>query len=477
MRSRSGAITLLAVALSCWGVTQPMAGEPSTVAPPDILFIAIDDLNDWVGHLGGNPDSRTPNLDRLAAQGVSFTNAHCVAPACNPSRAALMSVMRPSSTGIYWNGDDSEAALADILTLTEHFRNHGYVVAAGGKIFHQNSTDQRFWDEYQEREEITPTGMPAGGFTGLNRKYFDWGALDGVRDVDMPDYKLVSWAIEKLAKPPAGRPLFLALGIVKPHLPWYTPRHYFDLYPKEALTVPMAPNDDLDDVPPIGRQMASPAYDHLKVVEAGRWRDGIQAYLATIRFVDDQVGRILEALARAPRGNNTVVLLWSDNGWHLGEKQHWRKFTLWEESTRVPFIIVAPGVTNPGRLNSRAVDLLAVYPTLCELAGLPLPAHLQGMSVKQLLDNPEASWQGIALTTHGRGNHAVRSDRWRYIRYADGSEELYDHSVDPDEWQNLAGRPEYDYVKNEMGRWMPVDEVSHTPSSHRLNQDKTELGP
>lgn len=435
-------------------------------AKPDILFIAIDDLNDWVGHLGGHPDVRTPHIDRLARRGVSLTNAHCAAPACNPSRAALMSGLRPSKEGVYTNNHDFEVALKDTLTLTEHFRNNGYRILAGGKIYHHTKAGQRYWDAYEPRPELgnAEIGRPEKGFNGLGRDHFDWACLEGVVEEDMPDYKLVTWANGHLASPPTDKPMFLCVGIVKPHLPWYAPKKYFDMYPKDKIALPKVPDDDLDDIPPIGLKMANPGSDHKAVIDSGQWREAVQAYLATITFVDDQIGRLLDALDKAPRGKQTVVVFWSDHGWHLGEKHHWRKFSLWEEATRAPLIFVAPGVTKAGGLSPRPVDFLGIYPTLCDLAGIESPGHLQGASLRPLLENPEAPWDRMALTTHGRGEHGVRSDRWRYIRYHDGTEELYDHDADPMEWKNLAGDPAHADLKAQLATWMPKEEVPEAPN-------------
>jgi len=457
-----GWLSMILAAVAGAAAAEPGAGVPAADKPasarPNVLFIAIDDLNDWVGHLGGNPDVRTPHLDRLARRGVSFANAHCVAPACNPARAGLLSGLRPSTTGIYHNHHNWVDTLAGVVTLPEHFRACGYRVVGGGKIFHGSQNAARFWEEYYLRHELPAPKTP---YNGLNRAHFDWHALD-IAPEDMPDYKLVTWAIEQLQRRD-DRPLFLAVGIVKPHLPWYVPKKYFDLYPKDRLTLPQVPDDDLDDIPPIGLRMANPQGDHKAVVESGQWRDAVQAYLAAISFVDEQVGRLLDALDRSPRAGNTIVVLWGDHGWHLGEKHHWRKFTLWEESTRAPLIFVAPGVTRPGGLCHRPVDFLSLYPTLADLCGLPIPKHLQGPSLRPLLENPQAPWDRMALTTHGRGEHAVRSQQWRYIRYHDGTEELYDHQHDPMEWKNLAGQPGHEPLKREMARWMPEKEAPDAP--------------
>ncbi len=435
---------------------------------PNVLFIAIDDLNDWVGHLGGNPDVKTPHLDRLARRGVSFTNAHCAAPACNPSRAALLSGLRPSTSGIYHNPHDWVNTLADVVTLPQHFQAHGYRVLGGGKIFHGSASAEKYFHEYYRRRELPPPEVP---YNGLNRAQFDWKALD-LAESDMPDYKLVSWAVEKLNED-RDRPLFLAVGIVKPHLPWYAPKKYFEMYPKEKITLPEVPDDDLDDVPPIGLRMAKPEGDHKAVIDAGQWRDAVQAYLATITFVDDQVCRLIDALDRTPAADDTVIVLWGDHGWHLGEKHHWRKFTLWEEATRAPLIFVAPGVAKPGGLCSRPVDFMGIYPTLADLCGLPVPEHVQGVSLRPLLEDPDAAWDRMALTTHGRGEHGVRCERWRYIRYHDGTEELYDHAEDPMEWHNLAGNAEQDGRKQAMAKWMPETEAPNAPVAEGYKKRRT----
>ena len=447
------------VFLACLGLSEDST-KAATKTQPNVLFIAIDDLNDWVGHLGGHPDVKTPHLDRLAQRGVSFTNAHCAAPACNPSRAALLSGLRPSTSGIYYNQHDWVNTLADVTTLPQFFRKSGYRVLGGGKIFHGSASAKKYFDEYYSRKELPAPKKP---YNGLNKAHFDWKALD-VAESDMPDYKLVSWANEQLNQE-SDKPLFLAVGIVKPHLPWFAPKKYFDMYPKDKITLPNVPEDDLKDIPAIGLKMARPDGDHKAVVDAGQWRDAVQAYLATITFVDDQVGRLIAALDTSPRADNTVIVLWGDHGWHLGEKQHWRKFSLWEEATRAPLMFVAPGVSRANALCSRPVDFMAIYPTLADLCGLPVPDHVQGASLRPLLKNPEAKWDRLALTTHGRGEHGVRCDRWRYIRYHDGTEELYDHAEDPMEWDNLSAAPEHEALKKRLSQTMPDTEVPNAPAA------------
>lgn len=419
---------------------------------PNVLFIAVDDLNDWIGCLGGHPDCQTPNIDRLASRGVLFTRSYCAAPACNPSRAALLTGIRPSTSGVYYNADPWRKALPDAVTLPQLFMKHGYRVVGGGKIFHGGFDDPASWHEYFKKAgDPKPNKVPANGIS--NTAHFDWGPLD-VADEKMDDHRVVSWAIDELNKK-HDKPLFLACGIFRPHLPWYVPKKYFDQYPVDRVTLPKVNADDLDDVPPPGKRMARPDGDHKKVVESDNYHRAVQGYLASIAFADAQVGRLLDALDDSPLADNTIVILWGDHGWHLGEKLHWRKFTLWEEADRAPLMIVAPGVTKPDSKCVRTVSFIDIYPTLADLCGLPVGKHLEGASLRPLLENPDAAWDWPAITTHGRNNHAVRTERWRYIRYSDGSEELYDHDADPLEWTNLAGEPAHASLKQELARSLP----------------------
>lgn len=431
-------------------------------AKPDILFIAIDDMNDWIGCLGGHPQSKTPNLDRLAARGTLFTNAHCAAPACNPSRAALMSGLRPFTSGVFQNGSPAGAMLRDTLPLNRFMLQQGYLVLGGGKIYHgtnpESSGDVSFWSDYWRRE--SDPHPPVKSVSGLNRSHFDWGPLD-CADEEMGDYKLVSWAAEMLHQN-HDKPLFLAVGFVKPHLPWYVPQKYFDRYPLETVQLPAVKEDDLDDVPPAGVVMAKPDGDHKAVVDGAQWSHAVRGYLATLAFVDDQIGRLMEAVDSSGRAKDLVIVLWSDHGWHLGEKQHWRKFALWERATKAPMMVVAPGLTKPGARCEAPVDFMSIYPTVADLAGLPIPPHVEGPSLRPLLADPDADWPHLSLCTHIRGNHAVRDRHWRYIRYADGSEELYDHRTDPNEWANLASDPKFNDVKARLAAPMPADEAPDT---------------
>lgn len=444
----------------------PAAWVKAAAPKKSVLFVAIDDLNDWVGCLGGHPNTSTPNLDRLAGEGVLFTSAHCAAPLCNPSRAALMTGRRPSSTGVYLNTQPyhGSQALKGVPTLNAHFKANGYTVLGSGKIYHGTYgpfADTEGWHDYgQPKQDYRLASQPplAGAAA---QAHFDWGATAGGDD-EMNDYHVVDWVSGHLKKKRA-EPLFLACGIYKPHLPWYIPKKYFDLHPLESIQLPRVKEDDLDDVPATGRKFALAQGDHARVTKANAWKQGVQAYLAAISFADAQVGRLMRALETGPYANDMTVVLWSDHGWHLGEKLHWRKFTLWERSTRNVLMMKAPGVTRAGGRCDRPVSMMDIYPTMMELTGAGAPAGLEGQTLGPWLRRPGLEKKDPVVTTYGFRNHAVRSQQWRYIRYADGGEELYDRAKDPDEWTNVAARPEHTKVKAELAGWLPKHDEPDAP--------------
>lgn len=433
-------------------------------AKPNVLFIAVDDLRDWVGYLGRNPQAKTPNIDRLAARGVAFTRSYCAAPVCNPSRAALMSGMRPGTTGVYENDDDWRKVIAPGLTLNAHLRASGYTVIGSGKIYHEAFTRHLDWDGYLEDEGLPPA-IPKGRSTGVGGIRF--APLD-CADEDLEDWKIVSHVIAQLGKT-HDKPLFLACGIHLPHMPWNVPRKYYDMHPLDGIVPPphLPPGADLADLPDTAVRMANPGSDHARIIKAGRWKEAVQGYLAAISYTDMLVGRLLDALDQSPMKDNTIICFWSDHGWNLGEKEHWRKFALWEETTRSPLIWIVPGVTTPGTVCERTVDLMSVYPTLCDLAGIATPKHVEGRSIRPLLQDPKATWDTPALTTYTFGSHAVRDEGWRYIRYRDGGEELYDESSDPNEWKNLAKDPAHAARKAAMAKYIPAtgkDDMNGNPA-------------
>jgi arylsulfatase A-like enzyme len=455
--------------------TQPNRGQKKEPGKPNVLFISVDDWNDWVGCLG-HEQAQTPNVDRLAARGVLFNNAHCVSPVCNPSRVSTLTGLRPDTTKVYENNHIMRKLSPELVTLPQYFREQGYYVAGGGKVFHDvppHCDDPQSWDEYFWWNEHgpkggrvgnggwrspysippdpQPEGRPTKKITPLTKRNFEWGTLDQ-RESDWPDVKVVDWAAKFLAKE-HDKPFFLSVGIFRPHVPWFNPRKYVEQYPLDELRLPIVKEDDLND---LGQWARNRALDrgskHDKVVEFGEWKAAVQAYLASISFADANVGRVLDALDKSQYRDNTIIVFWSDHGYHLGEKGHWHKRTLWERSTRVPFIIAAPGVTTAGTKCKQAVSLLDIYPTLNALCGIKQRNELEGNDLTPLLKETDSQWNHPAITTWQHGNHSVRTRRWRYIRYVTGEEELYDHSVDPNEWNNLAGRSKHVPIKTRLAK-------------------------
>jgi arylsulfatase A-like enzyme len=450
--------TLLAVLLLAWASSASTRAADAPSSKPNVLFIAVDDLNHWVGYMGRNAQTRTPNIDRLAARGIRFTHAYAPAPVCNPSRAALMSGLLPSASGVYNNSDDWRQVISEDLTLTTTFRKGGYWVGGAGKIYHEAYRRRSEWDDYLAREGGQP--QPKGNDRGVGGIKF--APLD-CRDEDLPDYRITDWAIDQLGRK-HDKPFFLACGLHKPHMPWFVPRKYYDQFPLDKIALPPVLERDLDDVPRVGIEMADPQGDHANILKSGRWKEAVQGYLAAIAYADMNVGRLIDALDKSAYRDNTIVVFWGDHGWHLGEKLHWRKFTLWEEATRAPMVWVVPGVTRPGGVCERTVDFMSIYPTLTDLCGIPTPKHVEGVSIRPLLADPGAPWDKPARTTYQFSNHAVRTADWRYIRYHDGGEELYDERQDPLEWTNLASKPELAPVKAELAKAMPT---KNTPEMKR----------
>ena len=459
-------IALTALLLSSCGSTQ-------TDEPYDVLFIAVDDLNDWVGYLGGHPQTRTPNIDRLAARGMAFTNAQSPSALCNPVRTALLTGIRPSTSGLYGNLPDwrTNAFFDDKTTLPRYFRDNGYATFGAGKIFHAHTffesglagfNDTRAWDEFypsleqQLPDELGPIQKPAN----LNSVFvgFDWYPLVA-SDRALGDGQVTDW-VEQQILTDSEQARFVAAGIFRPHLPWYVPQSYFDLHPLDQIELPPYRLDDLDDVPPIATRSESFSVEsHDWIVAADRWEEGVQGYLASISYADARVGQLLDALDASGRADRTIIVLWGDHGFHLGEKGRWRKMTLWNESLHVPFIVVAPGVTTPGSTSGAPVSLMDIYPTLVELAGLERPSHLEGRSLMPLLRDPSLEWDYPVLSTYGYRNHSVVSARFRYNRYADGSEELYDIAADPNEWTNLASDQDFGSVIDELAGYLPASDA------------------
>lgn len=426
---------------------------------PNVLFIAVDDLNDWVGYLGGHPQGHTPNIDTLASEGAAFTHAYCPAPVCGPSRTALMYGISPHKSGSYGHHDiytPGNLIPKEQLPLNLAFQNSGYYTAGCGKIFHY--PEKRGWDEY--RKQIKGVAQKTKEKLG-ERIQLGFGILETDSDSDTGDGKLTDWAIEQLQRQ-HDKPFFIALGLHKPHLPWDAPRKYFERFDLETVKLPHVPEDDLADVPEAGELFArtmvgfSRQNDHKAITAVdGAWEKLVRAYLATSSFADANVGRLLDALDKSAYSKNTIIVLWGDHGWHLGEKEHWRKMSLWERGTKTPFIIKMPGAKANGKRIEAPVSLQDIFPTLVDLCGIQIDQQLDGNSLKPLLMDPSAEWDKPVVISHGPGNFAVRKGTWRLIHYADGSEELYDIEADPGEFANLARNPEHQSKRQELRKHVP----------------------
>lgn len=432
---------------------------------PNVLFIAIDDLNDYVHCMNGAIHVPTPNIDRLARAGVLFTNAHCQAPICGPSRASIMTGLYPTTTGNYLQLKDehikqSNEASRNAIFMPDYFESHGYKSMAVGKIYHNGDAAKTF-DEYGgrfawmgpkpiERFKYDPSKIK--GKVGNTQT--DWAPYPE-HDSLMTDFQSARWAVDKLNQS-FDQPFFMAVGFVRPHVPWYVPQRWFDMFPLDSIQTPPYKEDDFDDIPSFGRKVADapmmPTTEEL--IESNQWKEALQAYMACIAFVDAQVGKVMDALENSNHADNTIVVLWSDHGYHLGEKNRFAKQALWERDTRT-ILIFKPLASDRGVTCSRPVQLLDMYPTLVELCGLPSNKMNEGNSLTRLMQNPQRSWQHPALSFYGVGNIAVRNDQYRLIHYEDGSMELYDMIQDPNEWNNLAMNQKYIHTLNGLKKHIP----------------------
>jgi len=422
-------------------------------------MICIDDLNDWVGFLGGHPETVTPHMDALAKRGRNFANAHCAVPVCSCSRASVMSGVAATTHGSYEIGPRYEElpALRNIPTIQRYFKDNGYITLAGGKVLHHGFSGRLAGDidrslgRKRSPRPRKPMNRPSD-WSGA----WDWGAHPAT-DAEMADYQLAKNAAKAL-KDDFGKPFFMTVGFFRPHVPLFVPPKWFDLYEAESLTLPRNPKSDLDDLPKnflsINDYAAAPT--HAEVIRHGKQRSLTHAYLASISFVDHCVGVVVGALKSSPHADNTIVVLWSDHGFHLSEKQHWAKRTLWEESTRVPLLFAGPGI-KPGKACTEPASLLDVYPTLVEMCRLPKNTRLEGISLVPQLDEPTTARDRPAITSSYFGNHSIRSRDWRLIVYEDGAEELYDHRDDTDEFRNLAGDPAHKATRDQLVRWLPKE--------------------
>lgn len=460
-----------------------VCGQNSDVAQgvkkirPNVLFIAIDDQNDWIGHMGGHPLAKTPHMDAVASRGTSFLNAHCQSPLCNPSRSSVLFGLRPTTTGIYGLSPSirSIPKWRDRVSLAQHLKANDYKTSITGKIFHQG-----FSTKAQRDSEFDVWG-PAGGVgikpaaklippTSMgNHPAMDWGTFPH-SDTEKGDFQITTWAIDEITKANPDDAFFLAVGYSLPHVPCYATQQWFDLYPDDDSVLPPINRDDRNDTPRFSWYLHwdLPEPRLAWVQHNTQWRNLVRSYLACTSFVDAQIGRLIEGLKTSGRFDNTVIVIWGDHGWHLGEKLITGKNTLWEESTRVPLIFSGPGITASQQCN-QPVELLDIYPTLIDLCNLDARDDLEGISLLPQLRDAAAVRERPAITSHNQGNHSVRTTRYRYILYADGSEELYDHLVDPHEWNNIAAEQSSADLITSHQRWLPqIDLPPATGSAHRI---------
>lgn len=471
MTFRSLFLVVLALFLS--PVATSAAGPRSDGSSrfPNVLFIAIDDLNDWVGCLDSHPQVKTPNIDALAQRGTLFTNAHCQAPICNPSRTSVMAGLRPSTTGVYalapWFRTVDE--LKGLVTMPQHFSGAGYTTYTVGKIYHGRDWNRLGVKEFDVVGKTEPGLRPKEKRVATPRggRGMDW-AVYPYKESDHKDWKTASWAVEQLDREPKV-PFFMAVGFSLPHVPLLATQKWFDLYPEDEVVLPRMLLDDRSDTPRFSWYLhwKLPEPRQKFLLQKGEQIKIVQAYLASVSFVDSQIGRVLDALERNKMADDTIVVLWSDHGYHLGEKEITGKNTLWDRSTRVPLIFAGPGVEK-GQKSNRPAELLDIYPTLSELCGLEVPEYLEGLSLVPQLQDAEAQRTRPAITTDNHDNHGLRTERWRYIRYADGSEELYDMVKDPNEFTNLAADLRYAAQKLALRKQLP--EINRKPVAGSANR-------
>lgn len=465
---------------------------------PNILMISIDDLNNWIEPLGGHPQAQTPNLQLFAGQSVNFTNAYCASPSCNPSRVALMTGKHPHATGLYQNNQIWRHVLPNEVTLPEYFQQAGYWTAGAGKIYHNNMPDPRSWDDYfpskikhmpdyylpdvdstsgapyfrkmdNEIREDDPKGVTFN-MPVFEKMYvaFDFEPLP-FQTEQTGDYASVEWVSRQLKKD-HDKPFFLACGLYRPHLPWYVPQEFYDRFPLDKIQLPEIYRDDVGDLPESGEKTAHRGNYHRQVVDAGLWKKAVQGYLASIYYADYLVGQLLKSLAESQYADNTIVVIYSDHGWQLGEKEHWRKFALWENVINTVLMVKVPGGVNGysqiqnGTACDGNVSLVDIFPTLTELCGLPQKEGITGRSLATLLLNPEKPWHHPVITSLGDNHYSVIQDQWHYINYDNTEEELYNLAEDPHEWHNIADVASFASIKRQLKGLIPRNRHEHVPT-------------
>ena len=441
------------------------------VKHPNVLFIAIDDLNDWITPLGGNEQAITPNMDSFAKQAVNFTKNYCTSPGCAPSRASVMTGEYPYNSGMYSNYQDwrKVPSIQNAVTLGQYFRQNGYYSAGAGKIYHYGDIAPRTWDNYfpsQEQnmpEEFIPEDAPMN-MPPFKHMYsmFDWHELP-LKDEETADFQSINYISQQLQKK-HEKPFFLACGIYRPHLPWNVPKKYFDLFPLEDIKLPAMIENDTSDLGNRAKEISRRGGNyHKHIVKAGKWEEAIRGYLASVAYADAMFGKLIKNLSESEYAENTIVVLWSDHGWQLGEKMHWRKFALWENSIRTTLMIKTPeGIQSlpEGSMASKRIkeptSLVDLYPTLIDLCNLPEKEGLDGISLKPYLKKGNELLDRPIITSYDQVDFSVRYKNWHYIKYVDDSEELYNLENDPNEWYNIAANENMEAIKLQLFKMLPA---------------------
>ena len=454
------AVRMIVIRKLCFLLLSAAAASlAADTAKPNVLIIVSDDLNTKLACYGETV-AKTPNIDALAKKGIVFDHAYCQFPHCNPSRSSFLSGLRPRSTRVTNNEDNLYRNIPDAMTLPHWFRDHGYATARCGKIFHlgvpagdESMDDPKAWDfgtPFKD-ERPYPAARPSAVKLESSRKNGNKGGIGWTEttgtDDDLVDGNFARTAVDWLEHRDKSKPFLLAVGFHRPHLPLVAPAKYFDMYPFDSIQLPNEPANDEEDIPLPARNGAVPGY--AVTTTPDQRRAAIRGYLATVSFMDAQAGRVLDGLQRLGLAENTIVVFMSDHGWHLGEHGLWHKRSLFEECARVPFIVCKPGAKGNGQRSASLIESLDLFPTICDLTGIPAPSNLQGKSLRPLLEDPKAVLHEAAFTEARRGKNAefwgrsVRTSRWRYTEWNDGRDgvELYDHEADPHEFTNLASDP------------------------------------
>jgi arylsulfatase A-like enzyme len=464
---------------------------------PNVIFIMSDDLNDWVGAFGGNPQTLTPNMDKLCStNAMVFKNAHVPAPVCGPSRSAMLSGFRPSTTGCYSNTHNmrESSLIQEHATLPEYFSKNGYITISKGKIFHRHQTELGYdWGQWSFDIWEPTTGNYAiqkdklysrlqGYYNGEKRaNALHEGGTPGNELTWAPtiagkegttDYQTALWFADQLQKD-YEKPFFMAVGFAKPHLPWYVPQEYFDRYDPASIVLPDYKLDDLDDIlTPSGQKKFSATGDFEWIYQDEELhRLSVRAYMAAISYVDDCMGVVLDALEKSNYNENTIILIMGDHGWHLGEKLKYGKSTLWSEASKTPLIIKTPEMKKSS-VCYRPVNLIDLYPTLLDICNLPIKNELEGRTISPLLKNPDKKWPYPSITTSNTSATA-NDENWRFIRYNDGTEELYNLKKDPMEWDNIILSKDKKSIaaKKYLEKWLPLEFAPALPDNKLSNRD------